>query len=479
EVAEGGESEAEESDAGALETEDSGATPDAKKDKARRADVSRELYQLVELATKYPEIGPPLAQLAFKVGRKDIGERVLRMGIEGDERGVEFYFVAATVARREKRPQEALAKILEAVQDFLAGSPEQADDDEANRLLHLIRLGFAVLMFDLEDVRSEPDYSRSLCDALPKLEERFGDDAFYYSLKAQALWFKDAEASEQAWDRAVEMDPESSWNARGTWYKEAEKDLPRAESAYRQGLSVAPDSTLLRLNLAQVLMDRVDDPETETKQAVHWLKESEGLLKNALRGAPRNLRRHVHENLDRVEELRSDLPADEAQQPAVGDVVKGRVVSLVPYGAFLGLRGGHSGLLHKSEIAHEWVDDPAQHLRVGDQLKVKIIEIKPRKEGEGLRIGLSRKALLPAPEKPVEAPVKADTKTSEDKGGRARGGRDKGGRARGGRDKGRDKRSRDKGGREQGPTQEKSPREGQFTLGEMLMAKLSEKEKNS
>jgi polyribonucleotide nucleotidyltransferase len=55
---------------------------------------------------------------------------------------------------------------------------------------------------------------------------------------------------------------------------------------------------------------------------------------------------------------------------------------------------GLDGLLHVSEIAHYRVKDVADELKEGDQVMVKVINIDPSG-----KIRLSRKALLPVPEK--------------------------------------------------------------------------------
>lgn len=73
---------------------------------------------------------------------------------------------------------------------------------------------------------------------------------------------------------------------------------------------------------------------------------------------------------------------------AVGDVVKGKVARIEPFGAFIDL-GGIDGLLHVSQMAHKRVQDPKDHVSEGDTVEVKILEISE----DGRRIGLSRKAL--------------------------------------------------------------------------------------
>ena len=132
-------------------------------------DLSPELDQLVELSTKYPDIGPALAQLAYKLDRRDIGDRVVRMGLNDEQRGVEFYFVAADAARRQGRHDDAIGHVVEALESF-AASPEGADANERQRLLRLVRRGFQVLMFDVEDVESRPQRTVAIRE---RLEARF------------------------------------------------------------------------------------------------------------------------------------------------------------------------------------------------------------------------------------------------------------------------------------------------------------------
>src|SRR5688500_10456555 len=111
-------------------------------DRPEKSDPVPDLLRLVDLAVKYPEIGPPLAQLAFKFGFGDIGDRVVKMGLEGETRGIEFWFVKANAARREGLHGDVLSTILEAVKAFVA-SP--GDKEEGGRLLQLIRLGWTTL----------------------------------------------------------------------------------------------------------------------------------------------------------------------------------------------------------------------------------------------------------------------------------------------------------------------------------------------
>ena len=82
--------------------------------------------------------------------------------------------------------------------------------------------------------------------------------------------------------------------------------------------------------------------------------------------------------------------------PEVGEVYKGKVRSIMPYGAFIEFLPGKDGLLHISEIDWKRLETIEEAgLKEGDEIEVKLLEIDP-KTG---KFKLSRKALLPRPEK--------------------------------------------------------------------------------
>jgi polyribonucleotide nucleotidyltransferase len=84
--------------------------------------------------------------------------------------------------------------------------------------------------------------------------------------------------------------------------------------------------------------------------------------------------------------------------PEVGEVYKGKVKSIVAFGAFIEVIPGQDGLLHISEIAHHKVDKVEDELKEGQIVEVKLIAIDPKTK----KLKLSRKALLPKPEKAEE-----------------------------------------------------------------------------
>lgn len=79
--------------------------------------------------------------------------------------------------------------------------------------------------------------------------------------------------------------------------------------------------------------------------------------------------------------------------PEVGEVYKGKVKTIVQFGAFVEILPNKDGLLHVSEIDWKRVANVEDVLKEGDEIEVKLIDVDP-KTG---KLKLSRKALLPKP----------------------------------------------------------------------------------
>ena len=89
-----------------------------------------------------------------------------------------------------------------------------------------------------------------------------------------------------------------------------------------------------------------------------------------------------------------------AEKYAVGDVVHGKVVRIVPFGAFVEVEKGIDGLVHVSQISHERIETPASVLNVGDEVDAKIMAL----DTAAKKMNLSIKALLPEAERKPRAP---------------------------------------------------------------------------
>jgi len=81
--------------------------------------------------------------------------------------------------------------------------------------------------------------------------------------------------------------------------------------------------------------------------------------------------------------------------------LKGKIVRLEPFGAFVEIGTDRPGLVHVSEMSAEYVRDPGEIVKVGDEVDVAVVELNPKKR----QIRLTMKVSEPeAPEEAQEAP---------------------------------------------------------------------------
>jgi small subunit ribosomal protein S1 len=79
--------------------------------------------------------------------------------------------------------------------------------------------------------------------------------------------------------------------------------------------------------------------------------------------------------------------------------VKGKIVSLVPYGAFLEIESGIEGLIHVSEMSWtKTINDPSEMLKKGDEVEAIVLSVQ---KDEG-KISLGMKQLEKNPWDEVE-----------------------------------------------------------------------------
>ncbi|MEW5938553.1 MAG: S1 RNA-binding domain-containing protein [Chloroflexota bacterium] len=86
-------------------------------------------------------------------------------------------------------------------------------------------------------------------------------------------------------------------------------------------------------------------------------------------------------------------------------VVKGKVVRLETYGAFVDFGAERPGMVHVSELTRGYVKTPGEVVKEGDEVEAKVLEVNRKKK----QIRLSMKALVPEPmeeEKPAREPRK-------------------------------------------------------------------------
>jgi len=74
----------------------------------------------------------------------------------------------------------------------------------------------------------------------------------------------------------------------------------------------------------------------------------------------------------------------------VGEVFTGKVVRIMPFGAFVNLLPGKDGMVHVSELDTQRVETVEDFVKMGDELTVMVIGVEP---GTG-KVSLSRRAVL-------------------------------------------------------------------------------------
>ena len=105
-----------------------------------------------------------------------------------------------------------------------------------------------------------------------------------------------------------------------------------------------------------------------------------------------------------------------------GTTVEGKIKSIAPFGAFVELPGGATGLVHISEVSLDYVQNINDYLKEGETVKVKVVSIDDKK-----KINLSIKKVLEEEKKKMaaleaeneelkkKAEKTADSKKGEDK----------------------------------------------------------------
>jgi len=107
-------------------------------------------------------------------------------------------------------------------------------------------------------------------------------------------------------------------------------------------------------------------------------------------------------------ELTMNKPLDlEWREIKVGMKVKGKVVRLEKFGAFVDVGAERPGMVHISEMAHGYVRSPEEIVKEGDEVEAEILDVQRKKK----QIKLSMKSLMPEPV--IEKPTSPAAYTAE------------------------------------------------------------------
>jgi len=124
-----------------------------------------------------------------------------------------------------------------------------------------------------------------------------------------------------------------------------------------------------------------------------------------------------------LRQTQEDPWKEKASKHAVGNIIKGKITKIVPFGSFIEIEEGFEGLIHISELAHKHVELPEEVVKVGDEVDAKIVDISLEKR----RISLSIKQAQEPPieekteegsaaevtEVPAEAPIETQSAIEE------------------------------------------------------------------
>ncbi|MBT3168449.1 MAG: S1 RNA-binding domain-containing protein [Candidatus Cloacimonetes bacterium] len=91
-----------------------------------------------------------------------------------------------------------------------------------------------------------------------------------------------------------------------------------------------------------------------------------------------------------LREEQNQVRKERLKELNIGDIVKGKVIRLTNFGAFIDL-DGIDGLIHISQFSWEHIESPSEILNLGDEIESKIVKVK------GNKISLSMKALQANP----------------------------------------------------------------------------------
>ncbi|MEM7030355.1 MAG: S1 RNA-binding domain-containing protein [Chloroflexota bacterium] len=94
----------------------------------------------------------------------------------------------------------------------------------------------------------------------------------------------------------------------------------------------------------------------------------------------------------------------------VDDVFEGEITRIEGYGVFVEIGMEREGLVHVSELSHDYVKSPTDAVSIGDKVPVKVLKINRRRK----QVNLSIKAMLQPPESEEEEIVEEEEMIEEE-----------------------------------------------------------------
>ncbi len=126
----------------------------------------------------------------------------------------------------------------------------------------------------------------------------------------------------------------------------------------------------LKMDVSQMIGNR------EVKKLIHiedFVSKEAGLL--TLKDILDELEKPGRDPRKKFEIFQLDDSIHKIEDLHPGMVLPAVVTNITDFGAFVNLGIKENGLIHKSQIADEFVNNPADYLRINQQLKVKVLEV--------------------------------------------------------------------------------------------------------
>ena len=169
----------------------------------------------------------------------------------------------------------------------------------------------------------------------------------------------------------------------------AEGFIPAEEFSREPGFNIKEavqpgeeiQATVLRKDDGQgnILLSRAEAADVLAWDKLKELQESGEALDVVVKGVDKEKKRLVLSAKELLREKAEKERRNKISNIEVGFVTEGTVESLQPYGAFVDLGNGISGLVHISQICEKRIKKPSEAISVGDKVKVKVIAIKDGK----------------------------------------------------------------------------------------------------
>ncbi len=98
-----------------------------------------------------------------------------------------------------------------------------------------------------------------------------------------------------------------------------------------------------------------------------------------------------------------------------GTVTEGKIARIMPFGVFVEMDGGESGLVHISEISYEYINDINEAVKIGDRVKVKVLNTDEKgRINLSIKQAAEKKKEKAVPEKKAFRPSDEDLFTRND-----------------------------------------------------------------